>query len=46
VLFEVRIDFNIIFGLGSSAKGGMRGWDVLFLVLGPAADAYLLHENS
>lgn len=49
MLFEVRIDVNIIFGLESSAKeacGASGGWDVLFLVLGPAAGAYLLHENS
>ena len=45
MLFEVRIDVNIIFGLGSSAKeacGASGGWDVLFLALGPAAGAYFM----
>ena len=45
MLFEVRIDVNLIFGLGSSAKeacGASGGWDVLFLALGPAAGAYFM----
>ena len=45
MLFEVRIDVNIIFGLGSRAKearGASGGWDILFLVLGPAAGAYFM----